>query len=287
MKRIIPYCTSGLGNRLRCVASCYVISQETDRELKIYWDNLIPNGCLAKLDELFENDLQTISLEELKELKDYKMCINKYDADREDWEFKNDTLRNLTDVYGADGKHSYTHNDQQENVLVFNISFLDGINLEKSHDFIRSLKPIKGIQDNIDKIKNDLGLSKDVIGIHARGTDFLDSSVEAYMENMLPYLEKNPNQKFFISTEDPEMEKTIVNSFPNNVLFRKKENYITKEDEKDSWLNHNNFYITKDHAQEAVEDMFLLAETTIGIYDNRSTFAELAIILSQRFLHKN
>ena len=70
--------------------------------------------------------------------------------------------------------------------------------------------------------------------------------------------------------------------FPNNVLFRKKENYITKEDENVSWLNHNNFYITKDHAQEAVEDMFLLAETTVGIYDNRSTFAELAIILSKR-----
>ena len=281
MKRIISYCTGGLGNRLRGLASCAVIAEESGRELKIYWDTLVPKACLAPLDELFENKLQTITSEELLKLEDYKMCVNQYDADRESWKFKNNTLSILSQKYGTAGKHSYVPHDNQENILVFNIEFLNGINLEKSHDFIRSLKPIKKIQENIDRDKKELGLNKGVIGIHARGIDFRNSNVSTYINQMKPYLQRNPKQKFFISTEDASYQEAIVREFPDNVLVRRKKEYVKKIDESVAWVE-TNFRRTKKLVQDAVEDMFLLSETSIEIYNDVSTFNELARILSKK-----
>ena len=279
MKRIIPYCKGGLGNRLRSLASCHVIAQDTGRKLRIYWDNIVPNGCLARLDELFENNFDTITLEEMRALDDCKMCVNQYDADRESGQFENDTLSFLTRKFGAAGKHAYTYSDEQENILVYNNGFLNGISLEKSHAFLRSLQPTKEIQSRIDRIKDELELNKDVIGIHARGTDFLPD-INSYISQMKPFIDANSDQKFFVSTEDRGCEEAIVNAYPQHVLFRKKENYTKREDENVSWSNHKNFCRSAAHSKEAIEDMFLLAETTIRIYDSRSTFTELAYIIS-------
>ena len=106
---IIPYCTAGIGNRLRTIASCGVIAEETGRKLRVYWDNKQMNGCLAPLNELFKNDIDVITLEELSELEDCHMTVEKYDADREEWEFGVPVLKNLTNKFGAKGKNTYNH----------------------------------------------------------------------------------------------------------------------------------------------------------------------------------
>ena len=60
MKTIINYSTSGLGNRLRPLSSCYAISKHSGRKLKAYWDNITPNGCLAPWHELFDNEFDVV-----------------------------------------------------------------------------------------------------------------------------------------------------------------------------------------------------------------------------------
>lgn len=274
---IIPYCTAGIGNRLRTIASCGVIAEEAGRKLRVYWDNKQMNGCLARLDELFENEIEVIQLEELNTLDDCAMCVEKYDADRENLEFGVPTLKNLTDKYGVKGKNGFNYSMNEKNIIVFNIQFLDNVSLEKSHLFLKKLKPIKKIQENIDKIINDLNLSKNVVGIHARGSDF-GVPVNFYIDKINEFLKQNPNQKFFLSTEDKNYEKEIIKTFPNNILYRIKNHYIEKNNDL-PW-GHKSFSRDSEHVKEAIEDMYILASTNIQIYHSLSTFCEIARIIS-------
>lgn len=279
MKTIINYCTSGLGNRLRSLASCYVISQESGREFKIYWDNITPNGCLARFDELFKNEIQTINLKELEQLENCSIVSDVYDAHREYDKFGRIALKTLVTKYGFVGKDGFNYNLNSDNIVVFNNNFISSVDIKKSHEFIQSLIPVDDIQKRIDEEVERLGLNKNIIGIHARGTDF-GTDVTFYINQIKSLLISNPNLMFFLSTEDPSYEETICQVFPGKILTANKEFYINKVNENDSWNNHNNFYITNEHAKEAVLDIFLLAHTDIKVYHNNSTFCEIAKIIS-------
>lgn len=279
-KGIIVYCTSGLGNRLRSLSSSAVIAKETGRRLRVYWDNLIPNGCLAKLEDLFENEIEQITLEEMIQLEDCQVCCDKYDADREDWHFKNPTLKILTDKYGALGKDGFNYNLEGKNIVVFNNNFLSGVDRVKSNIWIGKLIPKKEINNKINTIAEELGLNKNVIGVHARGSDF-GTTIDYYLPKISEILAKDSSKMFFISTEDKTFEDRIIHDFPNNVIYRVKDNYISKDNKDLAWNNYNSFSITKNHAQEAIEDMFLLAKTDIQIFHPVSTFCEIAKIISE------
>ena len=216
----------------------------------------------------------------MQKLEDCKICANKYDADREDWHFKNPTLKILTNKYGAHGKDSVTINDTQKNIIIFNNNFLNAVSIQESYEFIKLLKPKKEIKDKIDGISKKLNLNFNIIGIHARGTDF-SSTIEYYTKQIDKHLSINPAQKFFLSTEDPNYEKHIISNYGNSIIYRPKNTYIKRDNESMAWNNYNSFSITTEHAKEAVEDLFLLSKTNIDIYHPRSTFSEIARIISQ------
>jgi len=286
MKKIINYSTSGLGNRLRPLSSCYAISKKSGRKLVAYWDNITPNGCLAKWDELFENELEIISLDDVRNLKNCLLLTESghsgHGMDRESQKFGRTALKELSNNNPYRHYESFSYNDNQENVIIYHNNFLPTVSKEESDEFLLNLKPIKLIQDKIDYYVNELGLNKNVMGIHARGTDFGTRIVD-YVNAIRQTLMENPNQKFFLSTEDPEYEKTLIEIYPNNIIIRKKENYIVRKDESLAWNDHNSFSITTAHAQEAVEDIFLLAHTNISIYHPLSSFAEISKIISNKF----
>jgi len=283
-KAIINYSTSGLGNRLRPLASCYAISKQTGRKLIAYWDNVTPNGCLAKWEELFKNELQVISLEELKQLDD---CLLFSETDgvghgyeREYQKFGRNALKYLASKYPALPKSNFDYSYDNKNIIIYDNNFQPKVNINDSYEFIQNLIPIKEIQEKIDYYTNELKLNKDIIGIHARGTDFGDY-LDQYIYVIQHVLNQNPSQMFFLSTEDPIYENTIKEKFGDNIIIRKKNNYIIKDDYK-PWNDHNSFSITKEHAQEAVEDIFLLSKTDIQIYHPLSTFCEIAKIISNK-----
>lgn len=280
-KTIINYCTSGLGNRLRSLASCYVIGKQTGRQFKIYWDNITPNGCLARFDELFKNPIETITLSELGYLKDCAVISEQYDAYREYDKFGRSALKDLVNKYGCLGKDGFRYDLEQENIVVFNNNFLASVDKDLSYKFIQNLEPTDEIQKRIDEEVKRLGLNKEIIGIHARGTDF-GTEVSFYINQIKNWLKNNPNSIFFLSTEDPDYESQICQAFPGKILTANKKFYIQKVNQGDSWQNHNNFFITNEHAKEAVLDIFLLAQTNIQIYHNVSTFCEIAKIISNK-----
>lgn len=284
MKTIINYSTSGLGNRLRPLASCYAISKKSGRKLLAYWDTVTPNGCLAKWDELFENPLDIISLEDLKSLHDVVLFSETdgvgHGYNREYFKFGRDALKYLASKYPAYSKSGFQYSYDNANIIIYDNGFQPNVNIDDTVEFLKNLVPVKCILDKINFYTNELGLNKSVIGVHARGTDF-GNYLEYYIHAIQSILDTNHNQKFFLSTEDPDYESYIVNKFGSSILVRKKENYITRVDKTKPWHDHTSFSITTNHAKEAVEDMFLLSKTDIRIYHPHSTFCEISKIIGE------
>ena len=276
MKTVINYTTGGLGNRLRPLSSAYAAAKESGRTLCQYWDSKTTNGSLAKFNELFENDIKELSSEDLDNLKSYKIYSEISIINRLSSKYGCHDLRHLAGkgIGSMSPRGSYTPNDSEDNIIFYCNNFIPNTNREFCHEFIKSLRPIPLIQDKIDKETVELGLDKNVIGVHARGTDF-NVDVGYYINQMRDY---GGSAKFFLSTDDLEYEKEICSTFKDRVITRQGRAHITKENEEEGW--EYNFVISKEKSQDAIVDMYLLAKTDIQIYHPESTFCEIAKILS-------
>lgn len=277
-RNIVCYCTSGLGNRLRPLASCYAIAKATGRRLLVYWDTMSPNGCLAKFNELFTNQLDMITLNEIEQLEGCSLFTENgpgHSCAREASLYGRKALSILASKSGTHNTQDYKENDST-NIVIYEDNFLKNSNLDDAKLFLKSLKPIDTIQKNIDKYTTQLGLDKSIIGAHARGTDF-GSSVEYYLALIRKHAKEG--KKIFLSTEDPEYEAKIIATYPN-IIYRKKQFYTFKEPSATSWHEPTSYYNTTERVMEAVEDLYLLAKTNIKIFHPGSTFCKIARILS-------
>ncbi len=277
-KTIINYSVGGLGNRLRPLASAHALAKLNNRKLLIYWDTVIPNGCLAKFNELFKNDIEVIDDEGLLQLESCKLFSGQ-GAESSSYQiskYGDQTLKVLVDKFGVLGCQDIKL--EADNVIIHSNNFLPMVPQQYNIEFLQSLVPIDKIASQIETVVEFLGLSKNVIGVHARGTDF-GTTVAYFIDRMRPFIEENGNQQFFISTEDEAFEDAIYETFPNHVRRRRKKHYITQSKDSGCWNQPDSFYITKEHAQEAVEDLFLLSKTNIQVFHPRSTFVEIARLL--------
>lgn len=278
MKTIICYCTSGLGNRLRPLASAYVFAKETNRKLLVYWDNITPNGCLAKFNELFTNKIDMITLDELGKLNNVLLFTEKgsgHGVQREQTLFKRDALATLA-KQNQPRQATTLVNTEHENIIVYDNDFAPIANRTKCNEFIRSLTPVPEIQSTIDQVTAKLKLSKEIIGAHARGTDFR-AGVEFYLAQIRKY--SKADKSIFLCTEDPEYKDKILSLYPK-VIVRERKFYTTRNDPAKEWSDPASYENNVDRMKEAVEDLFLLAKTNIKIYHHGSTFCQIARILS-------
>jgi len=280
MNRIINYTTGGLGNRLRPLSSAYAISKTTGRELVQYWDSEVTNGSLAKFEELFENNIKSISAEELVALNSYRIYSDYGIIQRLESKYKLSTLKSMVDKNPSSlAPRNFSPDDSEENLIIYCNNFISNTNREFCEEFLQNLSPIKEIQEKIDSECEQLGLNKNIIGIHARGTDF-NVDVSFYINQINALLETNSELKFFLSTDDAGYEKTICEMFDGKILNRKKRLHLEKVNSDAGW--DYNFLITKEKSQDSVVDLFLLSKTNIQIYHPNSTFCEVAKIISNK-----
>tara|TARA_R110000824_G_scaffold48867_3_gene137588 strand:- start:3874 stop:4722 length:849 start_codon:yes stop_codon:yes gene_type:complete len=275
-KRVINYSTGGLGNRLRPLSSAYAVHKETGKILCQYWDSKTTNGTLAKFNELFENDIKELSSKDLENLESYKIYSEINNINRLSSKYGR---HDLIDMVGKSPESlaprgSYISDNSEDNIIFYCNNFIPNTNRDFCHEFIRSLRPIPIIQEKIDKETVELGLNKNVIGVHARGTDF-NVDVGYYINQMRDY---GSSVTFFLSTDDVKYEKEICSIFKERVITRQGRAHLTKENEEGAW--EYNFVISKEKSQDSIVDMYLLAKTDIQIYHPASTFSEIAKVLS-------
>lgn len=263
---LICYCTGGIGNRLRPLASCYALTKQENQKLFIFWENTDVR-CQAHFSDLFENSIPRISSEELSQIDDVSIFGEESFIQTEAIKNKRNVLKNLAEKYGLKGKRLTSY--QTKNAILYSCEFQK---IPNELDFIKNLKPIKPIKKIIDEEINRLSLSKKVIGVHARGTDFF-LSPKYYIKQINAIADKDTT--IFLCSDEEAMEEAVKNGVHCKVLTRSKKAFAQKQDNNDDW-NKMNDLITLESAQDAIVDMYLLSQTNLKIYSPRSTFTIIA-----------
>ena len=86
--------------------------------------------------------------------------------------------------------------------------------------------PSQKVSKIVDEFMRDNGLETDnFIGVHIRRTDKLGHGPDdSYYENQIAnILRENPNMKFFLCSDDPQVEYKLRTIFPNSIINREKD----------------------------------------------------------------
>jgi hypothetical protein len=276
MKLVINYTTGGLGNRLRPLASAYAVSKKTGRSLCQYWDSKTTNGTLASFEDLFENNIISLSSNDLSNLKTFDIYSDIESINRLSSKYNCHDLKNLVEkgLGNLLPLRSYLPGSNEDNIIFYSNNFIPNTEESLCYEFIRTLKPVHDIQNKIDRTSAYLGLNRSIVGVHARGTDF-GVDVGYYVSKMHDYPDST---KFFLSTDDLDYEKYICAVFKDRVITRSDRSHLTKEDSTKPW--DYNFSVSKEKSKDSVVDMYLLSKTNIQVYHPSSTFCEIAKMIS-------
>jgi hypothetical protein len=278
MKKIVNYCSGGLGNRLKPLASCYAISQLTGRKLETYWHPTM--RCGGIFEKLFPNSgIENIEKDWLHTAKDAKIYSEQSYIDHDAGMNGNPQLQDLSRRFPVVSlsQSQQILNDQAETIIVYDNGFLGGIDEQKTNEFFKILKPNEKIQSEVARFCRENKIDKTVVGVHARGTDFEASGVNAEHYLNLIRSHVKPGRKFLLCSDSQDYETTIKAAFPNNIIVREKSNYVTKAAQHYSWVN--NVETPHESVEEALIDIYTLAKTSFLLYNNASTFAHLVLEL--------
>ena len=281
MKRVINYTTGGLGNRLRPLSSAYAIAQETGRIFSQYWDSETTNGSLAKFNELFDNKIDFLSSQDIENLNSYKIYSDYNIIKRLSSKYGLHTLKTMIDNGGVlSNRNSYAGDIIEDNIILYCNNYIPNTNVQFCHEFLQNLRPTITLQKQIDIESHTLGINKNIVGVHARGTDF-NANIDYYTNQIYEYIKSHGNNiKFFLSTDDLNYDNIIKRTFGDKIISRNSRLHLTKTQKNKPW--DYNFVISKEKSQDSIVDLFLLSQTNIQIYHPESTFAEIAIIMSNK-----
>lgn len=270
-KRVICYCVGGLGNRLLPLAACAELARITGRQLAILWRDG-DFRCQAAFNELFENRIAIVSDEDLERIGACTIYADPKAVAYEAELNKKSALADLVRRCGANDRNALRLKDDAQDVIVYHNNLLPTVDEQASYNFLQLLKPVPALQDRIDTFAQALRIDRSVMGVHARGTDF-NVGVERYAEKIRAALEKRPDQRFLVCSDDPGYENHLKALFPDHVIVRPKQDHVRPANPTASWAH--NTLTSKAAVQEAIVDIYLLARTDFKIFHAGSSFAQL------------
>jgi hypothetical protein len=275
MRSLICYTAGGLGNRIFPLASSIEYAKGTGRKLYLYWPRDI--RCDVNFSDLFDEDITVVDDTFLNNLKDEETSYyirHQASADNDLLIYGRRFLSSKPSPYRKIRHDSSA--DTTKNLLVCNNHFLSEVPLEISKNRVRKLLVKSHIWDSIKAISKNMGLDKEVQGVHLRGTDFPTS--DGWEQCIL--LASQEDKKVFVCSDDPALEQRAKAQFPDHVLLRENKHYVSKNNPANpSWSN--NVYSSPESLADSIKDLYLLGKTTLVYYNNASTFGEYAKILSE------
>jgi Caenorhabditis protein of unknown function, DUF268/Protein of unknown function (DUF616) len=279
-KRYIAYCTSGLGNRLRPLASALAYCKATGRKLQVYWDDVTPNGCLTPWSDLFTTAIEPIGLAELAALDPSTTALFTekgpgHGVEREATRHERPQLLTLAKA-GArlNPSQALRLDEAADTIVVYDNDYLQCLPRQTSIEALRSLNPHPAIRARVMATAAGLALKPDTPAVHARGTDFNLQQALATYAALID--ERIPNGAFFLSTEDAELETGLRARYGERIKSRTDRLHLQLNEGKTSWSEPDSYTITRAHGVDALVDIYLLASVTLSVYHPGSTFAEIA-----------
>ena len=275
MSNLIFYCSGGLGTRLSPFLN---IKNIFDYNIKLVWPKTMRLMC--DFQDIFENkNIGSLSFTELDNLVDVE---NFHGSEggliASEYEFKINSIDSLLNL----SRRSFPkpidlfniNNLSHQNTIVFFNDLIGHVDKETVKENFFKLKPKKEIIDKINDLQSYLEINKDTVGIHARGTDFINEKLESYFPIIDEEL-RNGNDIFFCS-DDPDWEKNIIVKYPM-IKVRPQKNNVYKSD-----INSNyscNVVTPLDATIDAYIDMVLLSKSNFKHFNPKSSFARLVNII--------
>lgn len=281
-KLYIAYCTSGLGNRLRPLAAAIAYCEMTGRRLRVYWDSITPNGCLTPLERLYENEFDFITLDEIAALEGRSVGLFTekgpgHGVVREAERFGRDQLLKLARHSDPQHSQSLQLDDARDVVIVYDNDYLQCVPRERSIAALRSLRPQADIRAKVLQQAAEFGLALDTKGVHARGTDFnMKDALAQYSAVIRERIAVDQGEKFWLSTEDEQLEKGLRELFPTQLISRHDRLHLQLNEGKQVWGDPDSYTVSHDHGVDALTDIYLLSCVTLVVYHPGSTFAEIS-----------
>lgn len=264
---------AGLGNRMQVLASAYDLARKYHKRLHILWNN--NSDLAADFEELFEPvpDMEIITVttdgyrekpllrvkserlrKKLSQTCSFVTEVDKWTGmkQQEIFTMAEEGVRNAGDVYIKSWKpFSPVYEDS-------------GITL----DF---LKPSKKVLLRGKPLFDRIGA--DTVGVHIRRTDheeaILNSPAAVFFREMQKEAEQDPVCRFFVATDDREVEREASGRFGERVFF--------KEDK--SWGRDR-----EDGMLDACVDLWALSKCRKILGSKGSTFGMIAAKLGSREL---
>ena len=264
-KYIVCINRAGLGNRLKGLISAMRLSRMSGRKLLLYWENNKYLGC--DFNDLFENDLNQISKEQLNEIKRKNSKVYR-DVLEEDYDKYDyiifDTWKFLFLPGEIPEGFSEIYPSEKANNIDFEFNRIPNEIREKLLSELLSLKPQKEIIDFVDKFSEENDI-KNCIGLQIRRGDnrFTVDGREKISsdDKFIELMNSMPDEKFLLSTDGYDTLIKIKETFKERVVaFPDKE---VKRNNKESII-------------EALEAILILSKTKQIYGSYLSTFSELA-----------
>jgi hypothetical protein len=174
--RLISFPRNGLCNRLKAISSCYILSQECNRQFEIMWEPESNNICGVDIEELFEYDAEYMphksvdfdskilnrrKRRKMRRVGDKVFVSHDFENTYTEWVASNKDDQDVVFVCGGDAKLPAMEQEEYD---------------YKKQTFYNNL-PIKyEIMQKINDFKKNFE-GKRVLGVHIRGGDTLNDDI--------------------------------------------------------------------------------------------------------------
>jgi hypothetical protein len=253
-------CNAGLCNRMLAIAGAWRLANVLKRKLVVWWPVNNDDGVGAKFEHLFVNDLKIFSGWDCHWMFDTSHPLKLYNHEQSCQISENDSelillIRSwIWPRFDGEGGYGTFAAEKAETAKVEMISHL------------RKLQFQPKIIANVD----ELGVNTDMFGVHVRRNDhcFRQATNERFFAAIDAELDKC-RRKFFLATDNQEVEKVICRRYGNLVVLKTK------------------IYWVRDHLGgmlEAAVDLAALTRTGLIIGTPGSSFSEVASYLGSQCL---
>lgn len=211
---------SGLANRLRVIVSALSFADQVNQQLIIYWGKDPGLNCdfydlyvkHEKLD-VRRFDLKVRILDRMKNKGIFKKIFDKLykiDFSLFDYEFRKFVWNRNSDyidmsLIPEDVRNYY--------IKACNEFSFDGA-------YLQYLQPVQSVQYLIDQEVQKF--PDKIIGVHIRRTDndrsIEESPVNLFINRIREDLDVDPDLYYFLATDDPAVEKELMELFPSRIL---------------------------------------------------------------------
>jgi hypothetical protein len=258
----------GLANRMRVIASGIWLKNEINADLEVAWIATEEINCPYKL--IFETN-EAFRLVPKKKYNKYVRSTNQANL------IKRITASAINKLIGIDycikeddfdgliwaGKLDIVEVARKNKSIYFQTCEEFGDNLSA----FKCFQPVAHIREQVNLVAKTF--TEHTVGVHIRRSDhrasIKNSPLELFIEKMQHELSTNKDKSFFLSTDDPEVEKVLFNVFGQKIITHKKE--FSRQ--------------TVKGIQDAAVDLYCLSKTNKVIGSYWSSFSDVASRINQ------